>query len=435
MRNTHKFLLVGAMALIYSVTGNAAEFTAPISKPTAEISDKQIGSAILKEVDSIVKKQLQKKYLTEEAHINLSLTKESPTIHPIEKTFDENLTGNSFKREEGQCVVNLNFGIDGRAPFLGQDLELKVLSDLKNEEQKTIMRQFMALHEHYHCEFSNIKHPINFDYNPDKTNHAMIGLKKISMLDSDSNYTDVVNENFAYVSAFMSLIKEYGSDSKNLIYVAESILAQRKEYYIQSTAGVHFTHFGLEKLLEKDTLEQVESINNPKDFKKLALKIANESAAKVFFNKSEMSQQTFTEEHFLLSVSFEISRLLLIEKSSEYKLNLEDSLSTENKNNLVSISANKILNSASKEDLADFDVFAVSKKILNKHKDKIIDEINQFNEVITHAKEYVSKTGMEKTLSEDNPVQANNKEQTLNQIAKLRASFVERTKTLSSKPF
>jgi hypothetical protein len=381
----------------------------------------------------IIDRQLGKGFLTERAEIKVSIT-DAP-ISDIEKNLNptvqqDGLNSNYFHRVGGQCVVNLNFDTLGRSPYLGEDQDLKLLSSLKNETQKQMLREFIALHEHYHCEFSGVKNPVVFGKDLEQTSKVMKGMQSLASENLFSSYTDTVNENFADVSALMSLVKEYGADNKDLKYVLEVVSTQRQDTFLQNEMGVHFTHFTLENALKPENLKKIEEISNGQDFQSVGLTLANKGAARAFYEKDKMRKATLGDDAFYGSILVEAVILNLQEGGSI----IEDTWKKNNGENIITEAAKKFLEIAKKEKL-DLDEGASEEafELLKKHQGEFTKEHQQFKKTMEDLSSHIDKDGAPEDSSAFKRFFQSGDNQTIIQdrIKLLKESFIDKTTKLN----
>ncbi len=334
-----KFLVVGAVAIATSVSAFSAQANSDMTLLTQEEANQQIvkieklSNHFLKELNPIIKKQYEKGTLTEKADIKVNVTQGD----------SKELYDNYFYRKLGQCFVEVNFNEKGQTPSLGKDQELNFLTSAQNDLQQKMTREFIVLHEHNHCEFSNFDNPIQFKTSHN-SNYVLQGLRDLSGIELFSNYSEVVNEGFADVSASIAILKEYGFKNENALHVIEAIKVQRKDNYIQTKLDSHFSHHALEELLKPENLNKINKMSDPNEIKKFALDIANKGAALTFYEKPAMRDATFHEKALFGSVAAEVGRLIFIKDKN--LADLEPGYEHSPKNfgpNLVTELANQLL--------------------------------------------------------------------------------------------
>ncbi len=318
MSKFSKFLVVGAVALATSTAAFSQttqnEITSIDSVLQSEVKiltheevqlqkakiDK-ISNYFLQELNPIISKQYEKGTLTEKANIKVNITEGD----------SKELYNNYFYRKIGQCFVEVNFNEKGQTPSIGIDQELNLLTYAQNDTQQRMLREFIVLHEHNHCEFSNFDNPIQFKTSHN-SNYVLQGLRDLSGIELASNYSDVVNEGYADVSASIALLKEYGIKNDNALEMIEAIKVQRKDTYIQTKLDSHFSHHALEELLKPENLNKVHKMSDSNEIKNFALELANKGAALTFYEKPFMRDATFHEKALFGSVAAEVGRLLYI---------------------------------------------------------------------------------------------------------------------------
>ncbi len=412
------------------------DFNQPFSDPLPTLSETQkqaVSQKFMGEISKIIDHQFGKGYLTERAKLNIQIEAGPSVINPdgdvaTLSSQQDNLSNNQFYRLGKQCVVDLQFDSDGNSPYIGTDQELKLLSAAKNEVQKRMLREYVALHEHYHCEFSGIQNPVVFGQDLEKNSFMVKGMRDLTPLGSASSYLDTVSENFSDVSAFMSLVKEYGADDPNLRYVLEVIHSQRKDNFLQSDMDVHFTHFSLEKLLQDDTLQKIESISTPEDFKKFAIELSNESAAKTFYEKNKMKKGITNDDLFYTSVMMEVARLAIGDKTQEK--GYEPLWQEGNGSNIITQTAQKLLQGVNVDhekllnDVGERGSFAAETVMENR--DKIQSELNAFRASMKELNSHIETVG--KSQQQITPEHKNN---SVDNVEKLRSQFLTSTSKLN----
>lgn len=350
MSKFSKFLLVGAVTLAASTASFAQTISNDVGQTLNHNSQvtlltqqeanqkearlEKLANYFLNDINPIIQKQYAKGTLTEKAEI---------LVHVTEGDSKE-LYNNYFYRKIGQCVVEVNFNEKGQTPSLGIDQELNFLTSAQNDLQQKMIREFIVLHEHNHCEFSNFDNPIQFKTKQENTKYVLQGLRDLSSIEIASNYSSVVNEGFADISASIALLKQYGIKNDNVLHILEGIKAQRKDTYIQTKLDSHFSHHALEELLKPENLNKINNMSDPNDIKQFALDLANKGAALTFYEKPTMRDATFHEKALFASVAAEAGRLLFLKGKN--LADLEPGFEHPEKNygpNLVSDLAHKIL--------------------------------------------------------------------------------------------
>lgn len=287
-----KVLLLGAVAT--GIISNAVAAT----DPSEEVVRQEIQTGIHK----IIKSQFDKGFLTEPAEIKINVVKREKVKDFLTDTESDfaDLSGNHFTMLANQCKISLSFDNAGGSPQLSTDQNILDVTKFQNERQKEIMRGFVSLHEHFHCEFATIESPIMMEGKSYFFNRKMnYYLKDIRTLDAGNlsvqGYIDTLNENYADLSATASLIKEYGAEDKDLQYVLKAVKAQRSEYYLNNNIDEHFTHKGMNRVLEPESIKKIVETNDPNEFKGLMLKMANKSVQEFFAQRKDLAEVLFSK--------------------------------------------------------------------------------------------------------------------------------------------
>ncbi len=135
-----KFLKIGFVAVSLGL----------ILNPSYALENIDIKNKIEKEIIDLYENQYKNNFFSEKAYLVINIVSEK-NKHGIKENY--------FYRKDNSCQVNLTFDENGN----GSKLSKNNLSEFKlNNNQMKIYREFMALHEHAHCEFSNIKNPLNY---------------------------------------------------------------------------------------------------------------------------------------------------------------------------------------------------------------------------------------------------------------------------------
>lgn len=443
MKNKFKsFLLVGALALV-----SQSNALAQNNDNTQNI--KQL-EAISTSINKIIDKQFEKGYLTERADIKLNIVKPIEYVQfeadpennkPEVKVETTDLSENHFHREGGTCKVALSFDEKGGVPYLGMDDELKNMTSLKNEDQKEYMRQFIALHEHFHCEFSNIQKPIQFK---DKSwffnNKINKTLKDVTPMITGwgpnySSYMDTLNESFADVSAKMALMKQYGTENKDLMYVLKVIETQRHDNYLERSTDTHFTNFALEELKKPENLKRVQDVNSGSDFRNLALEFANTGAEKLLLDKEDLAKGMFSPEAFKNSLMVETMREVKLHLTTEgvvephWNKNLEMGYIQEIAQKVTKdIDYSKLDKKMDNADLYDF----ARKRIMEDQGSEIDSRFNQYKELTEEFMFAIKEKHSDKKMKLESGIEF--KQELASKIRDLRTKFMEETKPLVNSP-
>lgn len=307
MKNFGQFLLLGAFALTTHFNALASQENVGLNGGNISLEKMQ------QEVNNIINKQFGKNYLTERASVDIKIIKSSSEDDGNVADFKMVNNDSHFKRENQQCKVSLDYSENGDIPFLGETENIKDLFAENTEEEKRYLREFVALHEHFHCEFSGIKEPIKLSGASKELNERMnyhskgiVSLINSNIKDKYASYIDTLNENFADISAAMALIKEYGSNNKELMKTLNRLSAERHDNYLNTKIDNHFTNFGLDQLLKPENIKRVQNIKTSEEFKNIALEFANIGAEKVLIEKKGFAESAFSYKAFRDSFEYEV---------------------------------------------------------------------------------------------------------------------------------
>lgn len=298
MNKFNKFMVMGALALGVAVPALAQQSSNVDNTQTVKNKVEHV-------INQSIKMQFDKGFLTEKVKMNLSLL-DKDDIKKIEEKEDvaDNLAlrmsgaENQAGRLSDSCTVNIVFDKSGHMDALFAKMPLQ------NEKQNEIAQKFVALHEHFHCEFSKIDEPvIAFGKSADfqksinyllKEQTSIPGLGKIA-------YIDILNENYGDVGAAMALLKEYGTNDKDVQYVIKSVLETRTQGYAQQALDSHYSQVSLKNLLSEENLKKLENVDGS-EFHKMALSIANIGTQDVVANHEKIASSFTSLDHTLLSV-------------------------------------------------------------------------------------------------------------------------------------
>jgi hypothetical protein len=437
-----KFLLVGALAFVSQ--SNA------LAQNNDNTQSVQQLETISTSINKIIDNQFEKGYLTERADVKINVVKPIEYVQfdadpeknkPEVKVETTDLSENHFHRKDGTCKIALSFDEKGGIPYLGLDDELKNITALKNENQKEYMRQFIALHEHFHCEFSNIQNPIQvkekswfFNNKINKT------LKDITPVitgwgDNYSSYMDTLNESFADVSAKMALIKQHGIENKDLMYVLKVVETQRHDNYLERSVDTHFTNFALEELKKPENLKRVQEVNGGSEFKNLALELANTGTEKLLLDKEDLATGMFSKDAYKNSLMIETMREIKLHLTTvgvvdtHWNKNLEIGyIQSIAKKVTKDIDYSKIDKNMNNSDLYDFAV----KKILEFQGNDVDQKYAQYKELTDEFMSAVKEKHSDKTIKLNGGIEF--KQELASKIRDLRTKFMEETKPLVSHP-
>lgn len=274
-------------------------------------------------ITKIINHQFEQGYLTDKADIGVNIVKRELVRNPFSKnknktTMEADLSQNMAFRENGKCNIVLSFDDKGGVPYLGQDTTTQKITGLKNQQQKQYMQQFIALHEHYHCEFATNPTPIQMKgASAEEVAKVNYYLKDIHINivdprdDGTHGYMATLSENHSDVAAKMALIKQHGANNPDLLYALKAISTQREDGYLHRSYDTHFTHFALQELSKPENIDRLMKIDNPQDFKQMALEIANIGTEKVLLDKKTSSYAMFSETSLKDAVKTHVHQLIV----------------------------------------------------------------------------------------------------------------------------
>lgn len=316
-----QFVLLGSLSLLAATQSIAESNTSNyIANPSIPQSSTIELSTIKNNVYSIINDQFKKGFLTEKADISINIIsseleqKDKNTYVYYIPHFDNHLS-----RLANGCHIFLDFNKNGLIDITENSRVLSHIH-LENDTQIKMFEQFVALHEHYHCEFGHIESPVLLDGKDQNFNQKLNYILKDQFSFSNVSqfsYIDTLNENFADVSAVIALIKEYGENNSDLLSTIYSISLQRHAQYFESPNDSHITHFSLLMLLEHDNIEKILHIKNMNEFQQLALSISNKGVQQFMqYNQAATSNFTFFDSIYD-SVLSQAINLIRYESMSE----------------------------------------------------------------------------------------------------------------------
>lgn len=313
--NKIKFLAIGAFAL-----GISTQVLASDNKINTDIQYK-----IKQNIEQSLQLQFDNHILKEHSDITINIIPSLDTLKKQAKPGTKlpekiNLTENNATLVNNVCKVALSFDDQGNVPALTEGEEILSVTQFKNENQKKIAQQFIALHEQFHCEFTTIENPIIIPNESDSFN------KKINYLLKDQmsaaffkkvSYIDTLNENFADTSAALALVKQYGANDPDLNYVLKALTTQRHDAYFASDYDTHASHFSLEAALSQDNLEKLKNANDNSTFKELSLNIANYGVQQIMSHKPQVADVMTSIDTLKFSAFIDTMRLIRYESADE----------------------------------------------------------------------------------------------------------------------
>lgn len=281
--------------------------------------------AIKNNIESVINEQVESDLLSYKATMHVSLIASPSTLKAqgLPAPSQDSLPVSSAALVNNTCQLNIVFDDNGNLPAFNDEKIINILQ-FKNAIQKRMAQEFLSLHEQYHCEFRNINEPIiaqgqNIDFNKKinfilKEDISYAALNKIA-------YIDLLNENFADVSAMFSLIKRYGMNDSNLIFVLNSFVALRHYEYFYNDIDIHFSYFSMKDALSPFNINKVLSIfnnsNNKLEVKnaiqQLALEICNNGIGTLLSNKPILVEFVFPDTPIVKDIYINTLQLVIRE--------------------------------------------------------------------------------------------------------------------------
>lgn len=304
-----------------------------------DIDNTSIKNDITNNVHKIIDEQIIQGYLTEKASISITIApsvqthlKQLEAIYKPETPYIEGINVSTNARatlvhgnktfakmaNTGKCDIALVYDDQGGVESLTDDITTLIETEFKNSEQKKIGQQFIALHEQFHCEFNKIQTPVLIDPNNMKFNQTLTYILRDqkSPFKEPVTYLDILNENFADVSAAIVLIQKYGKDNKNLLYVLNSLQTQRHDKYFKDNEAVHSTHFSLAEVLQENTLNNISKDLTPESFQLLSLTIANKGVGQVISHRPIIAERIFSSNNIIRGVFINILAMVTYDNAS-----------------------------------------------------------------------------------------------------------------------
>lgn len=262
-----------------------------------------------KELEKTINLHTQNKYLSLTPKIEVNLVASFNTLKTnaesrnikIEEILQEikNQPESYANTSDNSCYISVVLDDEGNLPFLTNISKKLPNLVLNNPTQKKMAQEFLTLHESFHCEFRAIENPIIVEGTSENFQKKINFLLKDDLTFAQLNkvaYIDLLNENYADVSATFALINQYGADNKDLLHVLNTITNARHYSYFEDMVDVHFSHFSLKEVMEETTLLTFQNEkNNPNKIKSLALSISNRGVNKVLQNKPMLNEFVFTK--------------------------------------------------------------------------------------------------------------------------------------------
>lgn len=325
-----KFLSIGVAAVLaaglYSSNTNAESV---LSNPVVYQVDEETKKNIIEGILNIIKEKKAAGFLKEESHLKVNIERDTKILDPEtkeEKLQKADLSDNHIKLIENVCKINLAFDNMGNSPKLGGNDEILNETNFTNSKQKQIMREFIALHESFHCEFSNIENPIVVEGKSSSFNEKInYYLKDMPTLPIEGfgqlGYIDTLNENFADIGATGLLLKKYGKDDIDLQFVLKANKTQRHATYLAGGIDNHFTHIGLKNSMEENMMDKMISTKNGEEYRKIVLGLANKSVQQLMAQRKDLTEEMFTDKALQMNFIASVIRFINYEVATSKERN------------------------------------------------------------------------------------------------------------------
>lgn len=419
------FLVLGALA-----TGLLA--TSAIASENEEVLKQNITNGL----NTLIHEHQDKGFFKEKSSLDIQFVNKSKEVTADTPQNMASLIANA-------CKVTLVFDEHGHSPKLASEESILKTTEFQNDKQKEIMREFIALHETFHCEFINIESPIKVEGKSNDFNNKLnYYLKEMYTVPVEGfgqiAYIDNLNENFADIAATGLLIKKYGENNADLKYVLNANKTQRHAQYFETSLSSHFTHIGLEKSLSEENINKLKNSTNADEFKEIALELANKSVQQLMTQRKDLTEEMFSEKAFYMGATVSLLRYMnysLADENQKNKFQIE----TNWKNGITrgfhaQFSRKVVDEDVLKNSKLEFSTPGVDNvKILElvdyatklikepKNEKKIVSEYNQFSKYMTEFKRVVYSVNDKKIDSFDDKT----KEEIANKMLILRNRFLD----------
>lgn len=424
-----KFLSLGAAALLA---------TGLISSPVnaADQNVEQFHQDMTQHIQNVIKIQKDTGFLKESSEVVVKFE----------------LGENRAQLYENVCRVNLSFDKDGNSPTLSEDVGIQDATKFMNPVQKEMMREFIALHESFHCEFSTISNPIHiegksYSFN-EKVNYYLKDINTIPLPGFGKlGYMDTLDENFADVAATGVMLKKYGKDDPNLQFVLKATQTQRHVNYLTSETDNHFTHIALKEAIDGPSADKLINAKDGDEYRKIALEVANKSVQKLMAERKDLTEEMFTPTTLQMSILTRLTRTINYQlanaeqrktfvNKTDWKEGIKNGLSTELAEAYLKgedISQKKLA-------VADFSVISLdeNKMKLVAYASELMSEksvnyflnrdMQKFPEFMTEFKEAVYAQNNTKEIE----FEKMDKGELVNKMLQLRSKFLQDTQTISN---
>lgn len=322
MKTFNEFLAIGAVAL---------GVVNPTMANEQDLSREQIRQQVSATVQESIKKQFDMGFLTEKAHVNVKIMSEAEMIQAIDNLRSSDAKNdlgigqaqlsNSQARINNECNVNLVYNENGNLHNLTHEKSILKATKFQNATQHEIANKFAALHEHHHCEFTNMNEPVRAFGKDAQFNKNLNFLLKDQMgMPSQASYMSVLNENYADTGAALSLIKEYGANNPDLDYVLKALKTQRHSTYFSNPQESHITHFSLDQIFSPEVRNKLDTIKDAQEFQNLALDISNKGVQQIFAEQPQFANRVLSGQYIFDSTELVVRKEIYKKSMPENEL-------------------------------------------------------------------------------------------------------------------
>lgn len=418
MKKTVKFLAIGLSA--FAMLNGTSYATSP--------SEINFEKKVKKSIQSSISLHHKKGFLTKRNSImNINFFNNDKGSY-VQRILPVN--ANTMEMVNGICNINLMFTNNGEVPYFNLEKKNNETFKFKNENQKEIVRKFVALHEYFHCEFVNVDQPV-IAFNKDKKFNKDLNyiLKdEISAMYRQSAYINILNENFADVAATFALIKEYGKSNEDLITVIKMIINKREEGHSFDNNDSHASHISLEDAISPHNLEKIKKIKNAKNFVSLVLEIANRGTQNVIASNPDMLKEFKSFEHIETSIYLHLVNHIhsnVDERENQSNLNISKGF-TYNVSKIPlekdTIEYFKRVKEVEGEGQKSYFVNSYASRMFEDIREKLIMEDKEYKRITAILEEF--SLTFSKDIRDDKVITSEkNKEEISNKISTLRANY------------
>jgi len=296
-----------------------------VSNQSQAFETKFSESNFIQGIHEIIKEEYNKGFISN-YHVNAKIADvKKMVIDGEEYEFLPNLDENIAQIARNFCKVTVTFDKNGNSVNLSGNYEIKEITNFTNETQKKIMREFITLHEIFHCELANIENPITVEgqskeFNQ-KINYYLKDIQSETDKDQKISYFGVLSETFGDVGAIGLLLKRYGKDNDDLNFVIKSVHAQRYVGYFNNESDTHFTHTAIENTLNEDVAKRLIQAQDSQQYREEVLKISNQSVQQLIAQRKDLAKTMFSKDKLESSIKFHIAHEI-INKSGDLNLPL-----------------------------------------------------------------------------------------------------------------